>query len=99
MRCTAGRFRSSSPTISRGLLLISQSQQAWGAAWSALFGTNRQAQAYYLVEFAAIGFSLVACALLWTRDRLLVLYSVALILFALTSGVAQGMHRYVMAAP
>ncbi|HMA38343.1 MAG TPA: mannosyltransferase family protein [Chloroflexia bacterium] len=85
--------------FSRGLLLISQSQQAWGAAWSALFGTNRQAQAYYLVEFAAIGFSLVACALLWTRDRLLVLYSVALILFALTSGVAQGMHRYVMAAP
>lgn len=85
--------------FSRGFLLFSESQQAWGQALATLGGGNLQARAYYLVEFAAIVFGLLACALLWRRAPLLVLYSLAVIVFSLASGVAQGMHRYVMAAP
>ncbi|HUS17964.1 MAG TPA: mannosyltransferase family protein [Chloroflexia bacterium] len=85
--------------FTRGLLRIPESQEAWGLAWASLGGPQLQGRAYYLVEFAAIGFSLLACALVWRGQRLLALYSLTLIVFALTSGTAQGMHRYVMAAP
>jgi hypothetical protein len=36
---------------------------------------------------------------MWKYDRLLAVYSLVVIVFSLTTGVAQGMHRYVMAAP
>lgn len=57
------------------------------------------ARAYYLVEFTTILFAFAACALMWKRDKGLTLYSLATIIFSLTSGGAQGMHRYAMAAP
>jgi hypothetical protein len=83
----------------RGLLLLSQSYAAWQAAWQWMLGPYSAGQAYYLVEFAAIGFGLVACVAMARRHPGLALYSVATIVFSLTSGGAQGMHRYVMAAP
>jgi hypothetical protein len=58
-----------------------------------------QAQAYYLLEFAAIAFGLMACFWGWKRHKLLVIYSLATILVSLFSSVAQGMHRYILAAP
>jgi Mannosyltransferase (PIG-V) len=83
----------------RGLLLIRQSYRVWGEAWASMLSSNLQARAYYLVEFAAIGLGCIACFWLWQRNRPLAVYSLITILFALTSGSAQGMHRYVMAAP
>jgi Gpi18-like mannosyltransferase len=95
--------------FSRQVLAIGPSLAAWGDAFQYLLGKDpqsvipaaylSQSQAYYLVEFAAIALSLVACLLMWRRDRLLTLYCLAVIVFSLTSGAAQGMHRYVMAAP
>jgi hypothetical protein len=86
--------------FSRGLLLIDQSFDAWRNAWNAMVGGKYSAEVvYYLGEFAAIAFGLIACLLLWRRDKALMLYGLATIVFALTSGAAQGMHRYVMAAP
>ena len=52
-----------------------------------------------LLVFAAIAFGLLTSLLLWKRDKALLFYSLATIVFALTSGAAQGMQRYVMAAP
>ncbi len=86
--------------FSRGLLLIDQSYQAWRTAWEAMLSGNYSAEVvYYLGEFVAIIFGLIACLLMWRRDKALMLYGLATIVFALTSGAAQGMHRYVMAAP
>lgn len=85
--------------FSRGLLRLDESWKAWSAAWATLGGPQPQAQAYYLVEFAAIGFAVLACLWLARTFPVLALYSLAVIVFALTSGVAQGMHRYVLAAP
>ncbi len=84
--------------FSRGLLLLDQSRHAWQDAWQYMFD-NPQATAYYSIEFLAIIFGILACVLTWRDDWLLSLYSLVVIFFALTSGSAQGMHRYVMAAP
>ncbi len=84
--------------FSRGLLLIRRSLEAWGNA-IAYAREQPQAMAYYAVEFAATAFALLACALLAKRAPWLAAYSLAVIIFSFTSGVAQGMHRYVMAAP
>ncbi|MBN1202830.1 MAG: hypothetical protein JXJ20_13345 [Anaerolineae bacterium] len=84
---------------SRGLLLIDQSRDAWQTAWDAMWDDNLQLRAYYLVEFGAIAFALIACTLTARRYPALVLYSLVTIIFSMTSGSAQGMHRYVMAAP
>lgn len=85
--------------FNRGLFMLGQSWEAWGQAWESMIGGNLQARAYFLVEFAAIAFGFTCCVLMLRRDPALALYSLAVILFSLTSGVAQGMHRYVMAAP
>jgi Gpi18-like mannosyltransferase len=86
--------------FSRGLLAIPQTIGAWTFALrDALSGKHSEMAAYYLVEVVAILFAFTVCALSWKRDRILALYSLATIFFSLTSGVAQGMHRYVMAAP
>jgi hypothetical protein len=86
--------------FSRGLLLIDQSLEAWRTAWEAMIDGRYSAErAYYLIEFAAIAFGVITCQWMWKRDKALMLYGLATIVFALTSGAAQGMHRYVMAAP
>jgi hypothetical protein len=84
---------------SRGLLLIQQSSAAWQASWESIVNGNVQAQAYYLVEFGAIFLGVATCLWLLRREPALALYGLLAIGFALTSGVAQGMHRYVLAAP
>jgi hypothetical protein len=56
-------------------------------------------RAYYLVEFTAIALGILACLWIYRRDKALAIYGLAVILFSMTTGVAQGMHRYVMAAP
>ena len=83
----------------RGLLAIHDSLDAWAGAWYWMMGSKPAGQAYYLVEFVAIVLAFVFSLWMWRRDRVLAVYSVLTIIFALTSGVAQGMHRYVMAAP
>jgi hypothetical protein len=86
--------------FSRGLLLINQSYEAWRTAWEGMIDGRYSAErAYYLIEFAAIVFGVITCLWMWKRDKALMLYGLATIAFALTSGGAQGMHRYVMAAP
>lgn len=85
--------------FSRGLLDLGGSWQAWKDAIELLGKTGSPGSAYYLVEFASIGLGLLAGVLLWRRDKALALYSLATLGFALTSGVAQGMHRYALAAP
>ena len=84
----------------RKLLAFKASWDAWKAAvlWM-MDPTNKQAFTYYSVEFGALFFAVVACVWMFWRDPALALYGLTSILFSVTSGAAQGAHRYVLAAP
>ncbi len=83
----------------RGLLAISDSWQSWTSAWQIMLDGRWQARVYYGLEFAAVLLAVVTCLLLLRKRPELALYGLALVFFAFTSGTAQGMVRYVLAAP
>jgi len=85
--------------FSREPFVLQRSLDAWGAAWQSFLSDNPQARVYYAVEFAATILGVAAC--LWTLRSHpgLALFGLAVIVLSLTSGVAQGMHRYVLAVP
>jgi hypothetical protein len=83
----------------RGLLLLPQSWAAWKDAFLRMVSDNLQARTYFMIEFGAIALGLLACIWMLKREPILSIYSLLTIVFSLTSGSAQGMHRYVMAAP
>jgi hypothetical protein len=60
---------------------------------------NLQSRAYYLLEWFGMLFGLGASFAMLKRYPGIAVYSLALIIFSLTSGAMQGMHRYVMGAP
>jgi hypothetical protein len=85
--------------FSREPLAFRRSFEAWSEAWRMFFSDNSQAKVYYAIEFGAIILGVIAC--LWTLRSHpgLALFGLAVIVASLTSGAAQGMHRYVLAAP
>jgi Gpi18-like mannosyltransferase len=83
----------------RGFLSLGVSYYTWRQAFWSLFGPNPQTAAYYAVEFGAIVLGIVACFATWKRYPGLSAYGLAVVLLSLTSGPAQGMHRYVLGAP
>jgi hypothetical protein len=83
----------------RGLLWLSLSLESWREAFGLVAGGDAQARAYYLVEVWAVAAAVVASLLLIRRDPALALYGLAILGVALTSGAAQGMHRYVLSMP
>lgn len=83
----------------RGLLSFGNTYTAWSNAWNSMFGENLQATAYYLVEFGAIVLGFVACLAGLRRYPDLALFGLLVVFLSFTSGPAQGMHRYVLAAP
>ncbi|HEY0068470.1 MAG TPA: hypothetical protein VGE04_00725 [Chloroflexia bacterium] len=87
--------------FSRGLLLLGQSLSVWGQAFGGMFGSsgNTQATAYYAMELFAILLGIVATVLTLRRYPDIALFGLAVLVVSLTSGVAQGMLRYVIAMP
>ena len=83
----------------RGAFMIGTSFRQWLDAFQSIFGDNGQQATYYLIEFSAIILGFTSC--LSTRHKYPALswYGLLAILLALTSGPAQGMHRYILAAP
>ncbi len=86
-------------SFGRGILSLGRSISAWSEAFRALFGGNPQAVAYYTVEWGAITLALVAGITSLRRYPDLAWYGLLVVLLSWTSGPAQGMHRYVLAAP
>ncbi len=60
---------------------------------------NQQRSVYYMVECAATILALVACAYTARSHPGLALFSLAVVGISFFSGVAQGMHRYILGAP
>jgi hypothetical protein len=83
----------------REAFALGASWQSWVDAAGLFWSGAPAARAYYLVEFAGTGFGVLACLLLWRRDRILAVYGLAVIGVALTSGTALGMHRYILGVP
>lgn len=83
----------------RGFMALGTSFVGWMGAIRSLFGANRQTAVYYAIELSAILLGVVACIATRRRYPGLSWYGLAAILISMTSGPAQGMHRYVLAAP
>jgi hypothetical protein len=83
----------------RGLLWLGASLSSWREALQRVTVGEPEAVAYYVAELWGVAAALAAAALLLRRDPALALYGLAILVIALTSGAAQGMHRYVMSAP
>jgi hypothetical protein len=83
----------------RGLLSFGVSFITWSDAVRTLFGDNPQAAAYYLIELGAIALGFTACIAGFRRYPDLALFGFVVVFLSFTSGPAQGMHRYVLAAP
>lgn len=83
----------------RGLLALGASFVTWREAFQALFGPNPQASAYYLIEWAGILLGFTACIAGFKRHPDLALFGLLVVFLSFTSGPAQGMHRYILAAP
>lgn len=60
---------------------------------------NEQRSVYYMVECAATILTLVACGYMARSQPGLALFSLAVVGISFFSGVAQGMHRYILGAP
>ena len=84
--------------FNRNLLNIQGTLAAWKEAVG-LMATNPQSLAYYTVELACLTAGIASLVWMFRHDKVLTLYSAAILLFSLTSGAAQGMHRYVLALP
>lgn len=83
----------------RGFLSLEYTFAAWRAAFFSLFGSNSQAAAYYAVEFGALILAFTACIAGLRKYPDLAWFGLLVVFLSFTSGPAQGMYRYVLAAP
>lgn len=83
----------------RGLLSLGSTFISWSNAFKNLFGDNPQAAAYYILEWSAVILGFLACGLGFKKYPDLAMFGMAVVFLSFTSGPAQGMHRYILAAP
>jgi hypothetical protein len=83
----------------RGIFLIKNSLSNWAVGYRAIFANNLQTRVYYLIEFGATLLGLVACFATLRRYPAESLFGLAIIGISFFSGQAQGIQRYVIAAP
>jgi len=85
--------------FSRGLFVLGQSLTVWTDAFRAMFGPNTQWTVYYGLEIFAIILGLAATLFTLRRYPDVALFGLVVLVVSLTSGVGQGMLRYVLAMP
>ena len=85
--------------FSRYSFNLDKSIEGWRYAWRDTFRGYPQMTAYYLLEFGAIALGLIACLFMLRSYPYETLFSLAVIVISLTSGVPRGMHRYILTAP
>jgi Gpi18-like mannosyltransferase len=83
----------------RGLLAIGPSFHAWGKALNVLLSGDPPFKFYYGLEFLSVALAVLACFWLLKERPELSAYSLAMVGFAFTSGIAQSMIRYMLVAP
>ena len=83
----------------RGLLSLGSSFISWSDGFRTMFGNNPQAAAYYMIEWGGVLLGFTACIVGLRYERDVALFGLIVIFLSFTSGPAQGMHRYILAAP
>jgi hypothetical protein len=84
----------------RGFLQLGAAFAIWANAFrSMVSGLEPQHTAYYLTEFLGLCLGLAACISLFRTHPEIAWFSLAVVVFSWGSGPAQGMHRYILAAP
>lgn len=83
----------------RGLLSFGYSFIAWSEGFKAMFGVNPQAAAYYFVEWLGVVIGFAACIAGFKKHPDIAIFGFLVVFLSFTSGPAQGMYRYVLAAP
>lgn len=78
---------------------LSRAWLAWRDGLLAVFGGNPQTRVYFAIEFAAVLLGLVTCLVSLRKDPGMAGYGLVVIAISMTCGVAQGMHRYILAIP
>jgi hypothetical protein len=85
--------------FSRYTFNIDKSIEGWKYAWRDTFRGYPQMTAYYTLEFGGIALGLIACLFMLRSYPYETIFSLAVILISLLSGVPRGMHRYILTAP
>jgi len=83
----------------RGLLSFGVTFITWSDGLRAIFESNSQAAAYYFVEWLGIVIGFAACIAGFKKHPDLAIFGFLVVFLSFTSGPAQGMYRYVLAAP
>ncbi|MBI3161552.1 MAG: hypothetical protein HYZ23_03545 [Chloroflexi bacterium] len=83
----------------RGFLSLGYAFIAWSDGFKSIFGNNPQAAAYYFVEWLGIIIGFAACIAGFKRHPDLAIFGFLVVFLSFASGPAQGMYRYVLAAP
>jgi hypothetical protein len=83
----------------RAVFALAASFDSWKDAAAELWSGPSPARAYYAIEFASTAIGVLLCLIQLRTDKALALYGLAILGVALTSGVALGMHRYVLSVP
>lgn len=83
----------------RGLLQFGSTFYAWREAFRALWGDNLQAAMYFALECGGLVIGVVACLREFKHNRDLAWFGFMVVLLSFTSGPAQGIYRYILAAP
>lgn len=78
---------------------LAASWSGWSQALAAIGRGNTAHDAYYLLEMAALGVGLLAGLLSLRRRLPVALFSLFIIVSAVTSGAPQGLVRFVLTAP
>jgi len=84
----------------RVFLNLGYAYSTWSDAFrTMLSGTNPQHTAYYITEFLGLIIGVVTCYLCIRKSPELGWFSILVFLISWGSGPAQGIHRYILAAP
>jgi hypothetical protein len=84
----------------RGFLSLGYAFYAWAESFREMIkGLNPQHSAYYFTEFLGLTIAVIACFAVYKKFPEIAWFSIAVILVSWGSGPAQGIHRYVLAAP
>jgi hypothetical protein len=83
----------------RELLSLGYTFIAWSDGFYAIFESNQQAAAYYFVEWLGVVIGFTACIAGFKKHHDLAIFGFLVVFLSFTSGPAQGIHRYVLAAP
>jgi hypothetical protein len=83
----------------RGLLDFGTAFFNWATAYKGMFAHIPEQTAYFLTEFLGLGIGIVTCIACIRRKPEIAWFSLAVLIISWGSGPAQGIQRYILAAP